>query len=52
MSTLDNECSSTSNNDLFKCMDYDVHENNPIDLPYVLDNYNKQYEWLTKTASN
>ena len=41
ISSLDNECSPNGNRDLYKCMDYDVHENRPIDLPYVLKYYNE-----------
>ena len=31
-STLDHECSPDGNIDMYKCMDYDVNENKPIDL--------------------
>ena len=52
VSTLDNECSADDNSDMYKCMDYDVNENKPIDLEYVLAYYNGQYNWKEKTADN
>ena len=47
ISTLENECSENGNRDMYRCMDSDVHENKPIDLPYVLKYYNEQYKYTS-----